>query len=113
MSAIECVAFRPYDKGFFKGFATLYIEKWGVEIDGFTLWKKENRTWVKFPSDEYEDKQTGEKKYRSKIRFRNKDHFTLFVKEAKEAVDAYIAKMSQDNEVFQDIQPNNEEPVPF
>lgn len=98
MANIECTRFRAHDKGFLKGFASIFVAKWGIEIDGFTLWQKEGKRWINLPSNEYTDKETGEKKYKNLFHFKNKDHFTIFVEAVKAAIDEYIAKQEASND---------------
>ena len=87
---IECTKFTPHANGFLQGFADFYIEKWGVEINGCSLFMKEGRRWVNFPAKEYENKE-GEKKFMPLIRFREKEHNTKFMEAAKEAIDKWCA----------------------
>jgi len=112
MAAIECVRFRSHEKGFLMGFATLFVEKWGIEIDGFTMWQKEGKRWINMPSNEYTDKETGEKKYKSVFHFKNKEHFTMFLEAARVAIDEYIAKMAE-VPAQPEISSEDSEGVPF
>lgn len=98
MAAIECIKFNEYwlqrahRKGHLVGFATLRVPKMGIEIEGVTLWEKDDRRWVNLPSNDYVDKDTGEKKYKKIIRFINPEHGKLFAEEAKIAIDDFVSQ---------------------
>ncbi len=85
---IECTNFKTHQKGSLQGFADLFVDSWGVEIKGCSLFMKGGRRWVTFPSREYDNKE-GEKKYMPYIRFRNKEHMDAFATQAKEAIDKW------------------------
>jgi len=89
---IECIKFRKFDKGTLKGFADIWVPKWGLELYGITLHEKEGRRWVNFPANTYE--KEGETKSAPHYRFRNKDHWTLFCEKVKEAIDQKIKEDS-------------------
>lgn len=95
--SIECMEYRGYVKGSLQGFANLWIPKMGIEIYGCSLHMKDGRRWLNLPSKEYQD-SSGEMKYSSVIRFRNKEHYTLFCERAKAAVDEWIRKNAPTNE---------------
>ena len=109
MPAIECVEFREHEKGALIGFATIWVEKMGLEIDGFSLYQKDGRRWVNMPSREYKDKDTGEAKYKSTIRMRNKEHYNMFLEGVRDAIDLYRA--SKATESVHNDEPL--EPAPF
>lgn len=86
---VECIKFRPFASGSLQGFADLFLPRVGVEIYGCTIHMKDGKRWVNLPSKEYKDKDTGETKYSSVVRFPNKDHYTQFQQLAKDAVDKW------------------------
>lgn len=94
---IECLRYKSINKGSLLGYFDIFIEKMGLEIYGCTLHQKEGKRWINFPSKDYVDQKTGDKKFQSMIRFRNKDHFELFTKQVKEAVEK---KCSQERMSF-------------
>lgn len=87
---IECTRFKSYQKGHLQGFADLYIPKWGVEINGCSLYVKDGRRWLNLPAKEYENEQ-GEKKFAPFLRFKQKEHYGKFMEMAKKAVEEYCA----------------------
>lgn len=87
---IECIRYKSHVKGHLQGFADLYVEKWGIEIPGFTVWMKDGRRWVNAPSTKYTDKE-GVEKNKAFFYFRNKEHWSAFVEEAKKAIDKWCA----------------------
>ena len=108
---IECIDFRSHVKGSLQGFANLWIPKMGLEIFGCTLHMKDGKRWLNLPSREYVDKETGETKYMSVIRFRDKDHHTIFSERAKRAIDEWCVRNAK-NEAEVKSGPEEEE-VPF
>lgn len=82
---IECTKFTPVNKGNLIGFASLYIDKWGVEIFSISLNQKDGRKWITFPSKSYE--KDGEKKFLPYFRIKDKGHYEQFCKNAIEAIE--------------------------
>ena len=67
---IECTKFKEYENGFLKGFADFYIDKWGVEINGCSVFEKDGRGWINLPAKEYLN-DAGEKKFAPFLWFRD------------------------------------------
>lgn len=88
---IECTKFTSFPKGSFQGYANIYVEKWGVEIIGCSLFMKDGKRWVNLPSKEYTNKE-GEKKYQPLFFFKDKSHYETFCNQVKEAIDKYCAE---------------------
>lgn len=108
---IECTNFRTHQAGSLQGFADLYVQTWGLEIKGCSLFMKEGKRWITFPSREYVNKE-GEKKYMPYIRFRNKEHMEAFANQAKEAIDKWC-KYNTDNKPEKPASSVETEEVPF
>jgi hypothetical protein len=108
---IECLEFRSCEKGSLRGFANLFISNYGMEIYGCTLYMKNGRRWVNLPTREYTDPATGEKKYVSVVRFRDKKQYDAFSEAAKVAIDKWCKEKSQGLGDFSE-EPDLEE-VPF
>lgn len=85
---IECTNFKSYNKGHLQGFADFYLPKWGIEIYGCSLYMKDGSRWLNLPSNEYINSE-GEKKYAPFLRFREKKHWQIFMKQAKGAIDKW------------------------
>jgi hypothetical protein len=49
-----------------------------MKIEGFTFHQKGEKSWIGFPSKEYTDKESGEKKYWPIIRIEDKDRYWKF-----------------------------------
>jgi len=94
---IECIRFKSYEKGCLQGFADLYVEQWGVDIPGFTLYMKDGRRWINPPGSEYEAE--GQRKFKAFFFFRDKAHWEAFSRQAKDAIDKWCSenKPSQDS----------------
>ena len=105
---IECMRYTSVNKGSLLGYADFYVFKTGLEIQGCTLHQKEGRRCINFPSKEYTDSKTGEKKYSSIVRFRDKAHMELFTQKAKEAIEKKAAEQTQHHP-----EPSYDEEVPF
>ena len=84
---IECTKFHSVLKGSLQGFASLYVEKWGVDINSITLYMKDGKRWINLPSREYEE--DGVKKYSPIIFFKDKRILEEFNKQALKAIDAF------------------------
>ena len=84
---ITCIYFKKFDKGTLKGFANFFIEKMGMEFFGFTLHEKDGKKWLNFPSKEY-DKE-GDKKFAPYFRFKEKNHYYEFQRQALKAIQEY------------------------
>lgn len=90
---IECLKYKPINKGTLLGYADLFAPKMGLEIFGVALHQKDGRRWVNMPSREYVDDK-GEKKFISVIRFPNKVHMEEFTRQAKEAIEKVMHQES-------------------
>lgn len=88
MSEIECTSFKEMEKGIMKGYATIYVPKWGIEIFNIQMCNKDGARWINFPSRQIE--QNGEKKFLPFIKFMKKDHMDVFSKKVWEAVEKYL-----------------------
>ena len=47
---IECLKYKPINKGSLLGYADIFVPKMGLEIFGCSLHQKDGRRWVNFPS---------------------------------------------------------------
>ena len=90
---IECVRFKSFEKGCLQGFATLYIDKWGVEIHNCTLNMKNGGRWVSFPAKEHVE--NGEKKFIPVLHFRDKSHKEKFSEMAVKAIEKFCAAQKE------------------
>lgn len=97
-SQIECLEFRSHESGALKGFANFRVEKMGLEIFGCGVFMKEGRRWLSMPSREFNDPESGEKKYISIMRFIKKEHQDSFCKAALQSMDAWCEKNAQPTE---------------
>lgn len=88
MTRIECVNFKSHNSGALQGFATLFVEKMGIEIKDCCLFMKDGKRWMTFPSREFTNDK-GEKKYAPLIKFREKGLQEQFMSLAINAVDEY------------------------
>jgi len=109
---IKCTQFKEINKGALYGFATIFVEKWGIHISNCKIFRKNGKNWMKFPDREYEVK--GEKKYSPYIWFENKELAALFSIEALEAIENYIATQPSNPEQQTSTQNNfKDQPLPF
>jgi len=88
---IECTRFKSCRRDSFVGFADFFIDKWGVELQGCSLYMKNGQKWLNLPAKEYQNEQ-GERKFAPYVRFREKDHYKRFCEAAIRAIDEYCAK---------------------
>lgn len=85
---IECIKYKSYIKGTLQGFADFYVQKWGVEIIGCSIYMKDGKRWINFPSKEFINAEGG-KAYSPQIKFRERAHMDAFANEAKKAIDEW------------------------
>lgn len=97
---VECTRFKSVITGYLQGFADLYVEKWGLEIKGCSLYMKEGRRWINLPSKEFTTPE-GEKAYSPIVKFREKDSMDKFTEEAKKAIDRYCSENTNDQDTFE------------
>lgn len=88
---IECIRFRPINKGCLVGFADILVTSWKFEILGVTLYKKDNQTWINLPSKEFNNEK-GVKAYAPIVRFQEKSHYDEFCKHAKHAIEEWLSQ---------------------
>lgn len=107
---IECLKYKPINKGGLVGFADLYFKNLDLEVFGCALHQKDGKRWVSLPCKEYIEPLSGEKKFISVMRFRNKTHYDLFVKLAKEAIEKKCGEMNLQQATFEPFEPKEECP---
>ncbi len=97
--------YRPIGKGSIIASFDLEIPKMGIKICNMTLFQKDSRKWVSFPSRQYE--KDGVKKYSSYIYFLNKDHQDPFNRMVLLAIEEQV-------KTSQELPPNDEtSEIPF
>ena len=90
--SIECLEYKPHASGALQGFANFRVPKMGIELFGCGLFMKNGKRWLSMPSREYNDPESGEKKYISIMRFIEKSHNDAFAAAALKALDEWCAK---------------------
>jgi hypothetical protein len=108
--SIECIGFRSHESGSLRGFANFRIPKMGIEIFGCGVFMNHGNRFLSLPSREYTDKESGEKKYMSILRFIDKNHHEGFCKAALHAMDEWCAKNAQQQEEVCDETQQEESP---
>jgi len=105
--SFECLNYKPHASGALQGFADFHVQKMGIELYGCGVFMSNGKRWLKLPSREYNDPESGEKKYIQVIRFVNKEHNDAFCKAALHALDQWCAEHAQ-----QQPEPPQDEWVP-
>jgi hypothetical protein len=103
---IEIIKYKAVDKGALQGFVSIYVDKFGLEINDISIFKKDGKRWVNFPSRTYDDKE-GQKKYWAYLKFRESAHHEAFTKQLLDVVDKYRPEPPPDVAISQ------EEALPF
>jgi len=98
---IECIRFKPYSKGPLQGFADFYVTPWGIEINGFSVYKKDDKQWINLPGQPYEDKD-GSKKFKPVFFFKEKENWENFMYQLKQALESYRSKHAEPQESYID-----------
>jgi len=83
-----CTRFKAFESKCLRGFADIYVDEWGIEIPGFTLYEKDGQRWVNLPGQEYTDKD-GMKKHRPIFFFKEKENWEPFKNAARDAIDRF------------------------
>jgi hypothetical protein len=65
---IRCIKFRPYQKNTLLGFADLQLVKTGIIIRGCTWHRKNDKEWIAFPAQRYED-ESGKTQWSPMVEF--------------------------------------------
>ncbi len=99
---IECIKYKPVNKGSLLGFADLYMTETGLEIFGCGVFQKENRRWVTMPSNENIG-PNGLKRYFAHLRFRERSQMDDFSCQAMMAIQPIIDDFSR--QAVMDIDP--------
>ena len=81
---ITCTKFHKVEKGCLRGFASLYVNKWDIEIHSCSLNEKDGSYWVSIPSQMYE--KDGVKKYSPYITFKDGTKYKAFMEVALAAI---------------------------
>lgn len=102
----EIVDTKRMDKNTLRGLFSLMVGP--LKIEGFTFHLKGNTSWIGFPSKEYIDKETGEKKFWPVVRIEDKDRYGSFQKWAKDQVSEIFKP--KDNE---GAQQHTDDDIPF
>lgn len=93
---IECMRFKPVNKGCLVGFADLFLPKMNLELFGCAFYVKNNKEkWVSLPCKEFQD-DTGSKKYIPMVKFRNASFIKLFSEEAVACIEKKINEIQED-----------------
>jgi len=91
---IECIRYKPVNKGCLLGFADLLVEEVRmVNIYGCGVFTKEGRRWVAMPSREIIDESTGMRKYYAHMRFHEAGGMHQFSHDAMKSILPHIDPM--------------------
>lgn len=81
--------YRSVNKGALKGFATIFVDKWGIEISDMGIFEKEGKKWISFPQKTYE--KDGKTCYFPYIKFIDASIMKRFTDEVLRELDAWIS----------------------
>lgn len=84
---MKVLDFRPMNKNTLQGFFSIELTS-GIVIRDMCLHKKQDKTWVSFPSRAYQDKE-GNQKWARIIEIPDTERWYQFNKKALEAVAKY------------------------
>ena len=85
---LEIQNYKDVKKGCLLGTCDIKLPLWGnFIIYGITIWEKDNKRWISFPSKEYE--KEGQKKYFQHCRFENENMTEAFRKEFFKELEKY------------------------
>ena len=92
---------KPLHKNTLRGFFTLVVGP--LEVEGYSYHVKNDKSWVNPPSREYQDKESGEKKYAPIVRIPDKDRYYKFQDWATAACEKFFSSLPQEPEEELDI----------
>lgn len=95
---IECMKFKPVEKGALIGYADFYLSSLDIEIFGCAVFMSNGKKWISMPSREYKDHE-GNKKFIPLFRFRQKEQQQSFNKQGWIAIQEY--QKNQMNQVVE------------
>ena len=87
---IECLKFKYVGKGSLLGFADLFVPAFGLEIYGCSVFQKDGRKWISFPSRETGVDESGKKKYWPHLRFKSRESMDKFSIAALQAIEPKV-----------------------
>lgn len=101
--------YRPVEKGCLRGFATVFVDKWGLEICDMGIFQKDEKRWISFPQKTYE--KDGKTCYYPYMKFAEGSHMKRFQESLLDSVDKWI----KDNPILapQQAKEQLEEELPF
>lgn len=101
---MKCIKYKSINRGALLGYATIYVEKWGIEIQGFAYMQnlETNARWLGFPGKKFVG-ASGENKFQPFFRFREKAHYDAFCVEVTKCIKEYL-----ENEFVQETQSSEE-----
>jgi len=102
---------KPLDKNTLRGVFSLVVGP--MKIEGFTFHIKGEKSWIGFPSKEYTDKESGEKKYWPIIRIEDKDRYWSFQDWCKEQVKDIFNQPVREPEPQSTEYQDNSDSTPF
>jgi DNA-binding cell septation regulator SpoVG len=95
---IQIMYLRPVeDDAHVKALVGFYIPKWDLYLYKCKYVVGNKGPFISFPSQQYEDKQTGEKRYRPSHFMFGKEMSTKFQEAAVAAIEQYIAKEGKES----------------
>lgn len=87
---MKIIQYKPVDKGATKGYITLFVPKWELTIYNITLYEKDGKMWISFPSKSYE--KDGQTKWFSFMRFEKPEQMEAFSAQVINAWKGYQPK---------------------
>ena len=88
---IQCINFKPLERGMLIGFGDFIVPKWGVELHGCGVFRKGPTYWVMLPSREWKN-DVGETQYSPIMKFPVEEHQKAFRNLLKDAFLKYQAE---------------------
>ena len=100
---IQITEFTPLQRNTMRGFATVFLPDWGIEIPGFMVHKQNKKEWVELPAHK-SDSSSGKwvKNMSFDSRTQEKEFKNMFMKELKD----FLIKNGRIHEL------NDEGPLP-
>lgn len=111
---MKIIKYNPVNKGAVTCSFTISIPKWAnFQIRNILLMESNGKKWISMPSQSYEDKQTGKKKYYAYLGFEDREVNDKFHVEIIKVLENYIASMIKEDQTKPQGSGLNDDELPF
>jgi hypothetical protein len=96
-----CTKYKSYKSGSLQGYFDITFVDTGLQIFGCSLFMKNGKRWVSFPSKEYIN-SSGETKYQPYVKYNTLDIQSIFQNAALKAIDQFCKEQENAKNDFEE-----------